>query len=168
MGEIFHVCRSAGREFTQEEWFEYCNQRRNNPEKAIRTTIGKYTFNDNDVCLNPEVITLKVDDKRTYGYEVSLKWCYCGNGLWQYGIDYNTGDGGGGFSPSFASPDEKREWLRGYPSERECKLAACEAAKNRLYNSYHKGDPKVKRLWEMVDEYQKTISRPKIVQLELF
>ena len=167
MGEIFHVCRSAGREFTQEQWGEYCTQTRYNPEKRIYTTIGKYTFNEHDICMNPEVMTFQVDNKY-YGYYVSLKWCDCGNGLWNYGVDYGTGDGGGGFSPSYAAKDEEREWMKGYPSERECLRAACDCAKSRLEHAYHQGDPKVNRLWRMVDEYQKSISRPKVVQLELF
>ena len=167
MGEFFHVIDSARKTFTREEWSEYCNATRHDDSVRIRTQIGKYLFNDHDICINPEVMSLVVKGGGN-PYSVMLKWCDCGNGLWVYGLDYNTGDGGGGFGARFVNPDEKRDWLRGYPSERECKIAACDSAIKRLSHSFHKDEPNVKRLIAMVEDYRKSLARPKVVQLSLF
>ena len=165
---VWHEIRSARMLFTQEEWGDYCERCRQDPSERIVTSFGKYDFNDHDVCLNPDTTTIKVDDKGGYGYYVVFKLANCGNGLWTFGLDYSTGTGGGGYSPSYATPNETREWLKGYPSEKECKLAACDAAIKRLDHAYHPDDPKVLRLKEMVREYKKSLSRPQVVQLSLF
>ena len=169
MDEIVHVINSANKTFTRKEWGEYCTKTRYDDQIRIRTQIGKYIFNDHDICLNPDVMSLVVKGGcKGYGYSVMLEWCDCGNGVWAYGVNYNTGDGVGGFSPRFTAPDEQRDWLRGYPSEQKCKIAACECALNRLGNSYRKDDKNVKRLMALVENYMKSIRRPKVVQLSLF
>lgn len=167
MAEIFHRVRSAGKEFTSEQWDDYCRASRDDPEKRIRTQIGKYLFNDCDVCLNPETMSLVVDGK-SFGYYVTLKWCDCGNGVWSYAMDFGYGNGGGGGGCSFATPDDKNLNLRGCPSEREAKIAACDYALSSLESNARENDAKVERLKRMVEDYKKTISRPQIVQLSLF
>lgn len=167
MAEIFHRVRSAGKEFTSEQWGDYCRASRDDPEKRIRTQIGKYLFNDCDVCLNPETMSLVVDGK-SFGYYVTLKWCDCGNGVWSYGMDFGYGNGGGGGGCSFATPEDKNLNLRGFPSEREAKIAACDSALSSLERNARKNDAKAERLKRMVEDYKKTISRPQIVQLSLF
>ena len=163
--DIFHSIRSCGREFTSEEWGEYCRQSRDDDALRIRTQIGKYLFNDCDVCLNPEVMSLVVD-KKSYGYYVMLKWCDCGNGVWTYGMDYAYGNGGGGGGCSYATPEDGRRWSR--PSEREAKIAACDDAINTLERNGRKDDKKLTRLIALVTDYKKSIGRPQPIQLELF
>lgn len=164
--EIFHECRSAGRTFTSEEWGEYCRESHNNDAKRLRTQIGKYLFNDCDICLNPEVMSLVVDGK-SYGVYVVIKWADCGNGFWASAIDYSYGNGGGGSGVCYADRpvSEKYSCFAGYRSEKDAKVAACDRALRQLKDK--KGD-EVVRLIRMVEDYRKSLSRPQIVQLELF
>lgn len=165
---VWHEIRSARMLFTQEEWGEYLRRCYADPAERIVTRIGKYDFNDNDICLNPEVYTLKVGTKDSYGYYVTFKWVDCGNGVWQYGLDYNIGTGGGGFGVRYTEPNEDRDWLKGYPSEKECLMAACDHALEYISHSQHEKEAKTQRLKEMVREYKKSLSRPQVVQLSLF
>ena len=125
MTEIFHECRSAGRTFTDEQLAEYCRQSRLDDSKLIRTQIGKYTFNDCDICMNPEVMSLVVEGK-SYSYYVIIKWCDCGNGFWSSAIDYAYGNGGGGSGVSYADrlKGDKYDSRTGYRSEVDAKMAA--------------------------------------------
>lgn len=165
---VWHEIRSARMLFTQEEWGEYLRRCYSDPAERIVTRIGKYDFNDNDICLNPEVYTLKVGTKDSYGYYVTLKWVDCGNGVWQYGLDYSIGTGGGGFGVRYTEPNEDRDWLKGYPSEKECLMAACDHALEYINHSLQEKEAKTQRLKEMVREYKKSLSRPQVVQLSLF
>ena len=55
--KIFHRIKSAGIEFTEKEWHDYLSK-----QQRIETTIGDYTFNDCDVCINAKTETsLKID-----------------------------------------------------------------------------------------------------------
>ena len=78
--EVFHTIRHLKRTFTQDQWAEYCNECRHDEKKQIRTTIGKYVWNDFDICLNPEreEVTLKGG---AYGYSATIKYAHCGNGV---------------------------------------------------------------------------------------
>ena len=165
---VWHEIRSARMLFTQEEWSDYLRRCHADPAERIVTRIGKYDFNDNDICLNPEVYTLKVGTKDGYGYDVTFKWADCGNGVWQYGLDYSTGTGGGGFGVRYTEPNEDRDWLKGYPSEKECLMAACDHALEYINHSLHEKEAKTQRLKEMVREYKKSLLRPQVVQLSLF
>lgn len=172
MSEEFHRIRHLNKVFNDDEWADYCRECREDDSKRIRTTIGKYTFNDCDICLNPD--TERIESKGgVWGYYVVIKWAECGNGLWSYGLDYSTGTGGGGFGVSWADllyqDDVKWHWNCGYPSERECKAAASEKAIVYLQRAlrYHDGQ-QVRRLIAMVEDYHKSLTRPQVVQLELF
>lgn len=167
MTEIVHVCRSAGIEFTDEQWADYCTQSRHDDSKRIRTQIGKYTFNDFDICLNPDVMSLVVDGK-SYGYYITIKWCDCGNGFWNSAIDYGYGDGGGGSGVSYADRliGDKYDSRAGYRSEVDAKVAACDHALVALSKSHDNSD-KLRRLIKMVEEYKRNV-KPKYIQLELF
>lgn len=176
MSKIFHTIRCAGKSFTGDEWAEYCHRVREDESRRIRTTFGKYTFNDCDICLNPE--TERIEAKGgAWGYYVVIKWAECGNGLWSFGLAYSTGTGGGGFGVSWADQeyqdDGKWHWNCGYPSERECKAAASQRAIENLYGAlrYKDGDNRgvqIRKLIAMVEDYHKSLTRPKVVQLELF
>lgn len=163
--EIFHTIRACNRQFTGDEWSDYCQLTRNDDSKRIYNTFGKYRFNDFDICINPDIDTISVKEC-AYGYYVRIKYAECGNGLYAYGIDYGTGTGGGGFGVSWADSAEPDRYNRGYHSERECKIAAAEVAINILGNS--KGDKKLAQLIEKVTEYKRGLERPRVVQLELF
>lgn len=165
----FHVIRSAGVEFNDEEWADYCRECREDDSKRIRTSFGKYTFNDCDICLNPD--TERIESKGgAWGYYVVIKWAECGNGLWSYGLDYSTGTGGGGFGVSWADlQGNEKSWRNGYPSERECKAAASEKVIAYLRSALrYKDEQQVRRLLAMVEDYHKSLTRPQVVQLELF
>ena len=167
--EIFHECRSAGRTFTRDEWADYCRESRFDDGKRIRTQIGKYLFNDCDMCLNPETMTIAVNKKRENFNYVQLQWAYCGNGLWSYGMNYGVGYAGGGFGVAYADRQgDGNDWRNGYPTEQECKRKACECALHRLEHCGEKDKAEVKRLMQMVRDYMKSLGRPQPVQLELF
>ena len=165
---IFHTIRCIGKEFTNEEWSEYCSESHKDPSKRIITSIGKYDFNDFDICLNPSVLTIATKTG-AYGYYVTLEWCDCGNGLWSYGLSYNAGTGGGGFGCSWADlSGNTKSYRKGYPSEKEAIIAACDEAIRWLKSSGDKDGYNIKRLIEMIEDHKKSLSCPKPVQLELF
>ncbi len=143
-----HVIRCAGREFTFGEWCDYLKATNKDESERIVTTIGKYDFNDHDICLNPKVMSLVID--KVY-YYVTLKWCYCGNGLWAFGMDYSTGNGGGGFGCAFVNVTGNHDSCHnGYKTEEECIMAACDCAISRIENTGRTNDSKVQRLLAMV------------------
>ena len=168
VNEVFHECRSAGRSFTSEEWSEYCRASREDDSKRLRTTFGKYDFNDCDICLNPTILKLALAGK--WMYYVTLKWADCGNGFWSWACDYGTGDGGGGSGVAFAwkpyDENNGNHYGEGVSTELEAKILACDEALAHLRNAYKKNE-KVERLINMVEEYKKRL-KPKYVQLELF
>ena len=167
MKEIVHEIRSAGVTFTQEQWSDYCHRCRQDEANRIVTRIGKYDFNDCDVCLNPEVMSLVVEGRNNWGYRVTLKWCEGAGGLWSYGVDYNYGTGGGGFSPSYCTEDVKG-YHGGFPSEFDVKMAAVNHAINQLQWHGKVDDDRLKRLLAMCVEWKKELKHPKPVQLSLF
>lgn len=171
--EIFHTIRACGRTFDQEQWFKYCDETRKDEMKRIFNTFGKYTFNDNDICINPTVDELNLKGG-AFGYYVYIKIAECGNGIWVFGLSYSTGTGGGGFGASWSNKVKGKDddWHSGYPSERECKIAAAQYAIERLKNSYNLNEDNrgvlVNKLIEMCKEYKKNLERPQVVQLSLF
>lgn len=165
--KITHRILSAGREFTWDEWSDYLRSVREDSSNAITTTFGKYTFNDHDICLNPDHEDFIVK-KGSYGYSASIKYAECGNGLFAYGINYCTGTGGGGYGVHWADKDRgEDDWRVGYRTKEECMMAACDTLLVRLANTNGSG-----RLFNdligMIADYKKQLGRPKVVQLELF
>ena len=169
MGKEFHRIRHLNKVFNQDEWADYCHECREDDSKRIRTTFGKYTFNDCDICLNPD--TERIESKGgAYGYYVVLKWAECGNGLWSYGLDYSTGTGGGGYGVSWADlQGNEKSWRNGYPSEQECKVAGWRKALKYIDNHEHNARTSpAEKLLEMIQDEIKRLTRPQVVQLELF
>lgn len=166
---IKHTIRCCGKDFSPKEWSAYCTEVYKDPSKRIITTIGNYDFNEHDICLNPTVQHISVS-RGGYGYDVTLKWCDCGNGLWTYGLSCNVGSGGGGFGCSWADIKNEKDssCYKAYHSEKECIIACCEEALRWIDSSGHKDEPKAKRLRIMVEDYKKSIGRPEPVQLSLF
>lgn len=171
--EIFHTIRACNRQFTEDEWSDYCQLVRNDDSKRISNTFGKYRFNDCDICINPEIEVISIKEG-AWGYYVRIKYAECGNGLYAYGIVYSTGTGGGGFDVSWV--DNKGYPSRaekGYHSERECKIAAADCALRMLAV---RGEVKMngmenkllRQLVQKVMEYKRGLERPQVVQLELF
>ena len=145
---------------------------RHDETKQIFNQFGKYVFNDHDICINADKVRLDVKDG-SFGYYVHIKYAECGNGIWVFGLDYSTGTGGGGFGAAWSdNVGDPKTWHSGYPSERDCLLAACDKAMKYLNNAYDvKQDNRgilIGKLKDMVTEYKKSLTRPKIVQLELF
>ena len=167
MGKPFHEIRCCGRKFTSKEWGEYCDASRKDSTKLIHTTIGKYTFNDCDICLNPERIEFNIK-KGGYGYNAAIEYADCGNGLWAFGINYATGMGGGGYGVCWADRDTGDSWRRGYHTLEECLRAACDKILERLAHSSNNKGKQFNDLIGAVAEYRRSIGRPKVVQLELF
>lgn len=166
MGKPFHEIRCCGRRFTRKEWGEYCDATRRDSTKRIHTTFGRYTFNDNDICLNPDSVEFNIK-KGGYGCNAAIKYADCGNGLWSFGLNYSIGTAGGGYGVSWADRDTGDDWRRGYHTKEECLIAACDELLQRIAVRGEKGKP-FNDLVGAVAEYRRSIGRPKVVQLELF
>ena len=165
----FHVIRCAGIQFTQDEWSEYLGAVYKGQRERIVTTFGKYQFNDADICINPDKQSI-VAKNGGYGYNVTLSWAECGNGLWSFGIDYNLGTGGGGYGVAWADMQgDEKSWRNGYPSEQECKVAGWRKALTYIDNHQHndRTNP-AEKLKQLIEDEIKRLTRPQIVQLELF
>lgn len=166
--EIFHECRSAGIKFTQSEWWDYLNAVNKGERERIQSTFGRYTFNDHDICITPDKQEISAK-AGAYGYSIELSWAECGNGLWSFGITYELGTAGGGYGVSWADiTGNEKSWRNGYPSEKECKIAGwCKALE---YIGNEKGGNATQRakLRLMIQDELKSLTRPQIVQLELF
>lgn len=165
----WHVIRCAGIEFTQDEWEEYLTAVYKGERERIVITIGKYQFNDSDICINPDKQEI-VAKNGCPGYNVSLKWAECGNGLWSFGIDYNLGTAGGGFGVSWADlQGNEKSWRNGYPSELKCKIAGLSEALKYIGNHEHNARTSpAEKLRKMIENEIKRLTRPHVVQLELF
>lgn len=165
----FHVIRCAGIKFTQDEWGNYLDAVWHGKREPIYTTFGKYQFNDNDICINPDKQEI-VAKNGGYGYSMTLKWAECGNGLWSFGIDYNLGTAGGGFGVSWVDlQGNEKSWRNGYPSELECKIAGWRKALKYIGNHEHNARTSPpEKLREMIEDEIKRLTRPQVVQLELF
>ena len=164
----FHVIRSAGVEFTDEEWAAYCQAIRREEREPIITTFDKYQFNDCDICITPDRETIAATGG-AYGYNVELKLAYCGNGLWSFGLNFNFGTCGGGFGASWADRQgDEKDYRNGYPSEHECKVAGWK--KSLVYLDGYSGgnDTQKSKLRLMIQDEIKRLTRPQVVQLELF
>ena len=164
--KIWHRIASCNRSFTRDEWNKYLQESNQNPDKRIVTTIGKYKWNDCDICLNPEEWMISVKSG-SYGYYVIITWADCGNGVWAFGLKYNTGTGGGCFGVSYATGKEKQIWNRGFESELSCKKYALRYAMTRLH-PYNDNGVMINRLKDAIQAELNKLSRPQYVQLSLF
>ena len=163
----FHVIRSAGKEFTQDEWSEYLNSVYRGEREPITTQYGKYLFNDNDICINydKQEITAK---SGWFGYYVILKFAECGNGIWVYGINYSIGTGGGGYGAEWSDTTDENVPYHGYPSEHDCKVAGWHDALEIISSHYYQRTPTAIKLRTMIEDEIKKLTCPQVVQLELF
>lgn len=163
--EVVHTIRHLGRTFNQEQWSEYCAACRQSDENRIRTTIGKYIWNDCDICLNPETWTISVKDG-AYGYWVCIEWAECGNGVFAFGMRCNTGTSSSSFGVSWADKADTKLWNKGFESEKECKRYALRYALTRIIDT--EGGKMVMRLREKIQKELHKLERPQYVQLSLF
>lgn len=160
--KIFHTCYAANRAFTKEQWHNYLEN-----EERIKKQVGKYIVNECDIVLNPDVVHFEVHKVWCYA---DIKWADFENGWFAYGIDCNTSDGGWSFGVSYiddkcAHLERKRHCAA--RSKKECLIAACESIVNYLTERV-KTDKRTYRLIQMIKDYKKELSQPKVVQLELF
>ena len=166
--EIFHECRSAGIKFTQSEWHDYLNAVNKGERERIQSTFGRYTFNDHDICLTPDKQEIAVVTG-AYGYSIELSWAECGNGLWSFGLTYNLGTGGGGYGVAWADiTGNDKSWRNGYPSEKEFKVAGWNKALEYIGHEKSGNATQRAKLRLMIQDELKSLTRPKITQLELF
>lgn len=165
MNEVFHRIKHLGRNFTSEEWGKYCEASRLDESKLIRTKIGKYIWNDYDICLNPE--SWLIESKHgAYGYSVEIKWAECRNGIFAFGISYNCGTEGGSFGVSWADKADVKVWNKGFESEKECKRFALRYALTRIIPK--KDNKEIDKLRTKIQEELDKLQKPQWVQLELF
>lgn len=161
--KIFHTCYAIGRAFTKEQWHDYLND-----EERIKKQVGKYIVNDCDIVLNPEVVHFEIHKVWCYA---NITWADFGNGWFSFGIDATAYNGGSCcFGVSYIDDEcAHLEWKRrsAARSKKECLMAACDLLVSQLI-SHDTTHPNTKRLIQMIKDYKKELSRPKVVQLELF
>ena len=167
MSEIFHKCRHLGIEMTREEYWAYLRECEKDSTKRIRTQIGRYIFNEHDICLNPERERISVSDG-TWGWYVDIMTAECGNGVWVYGLQYNLGDGGGCFGASWADRRTDRTRYDWHESERECKASAGRCMLRYIDNHTEDKKGMLSKLRRKVEEYVRSMERPQVVELSLF
>lgn len=166
MKKKFHICRSAGIEFTQDEWNQYLNAVYVGQRERITTQYGQYIYNEHDICLNPSTQEI-VSKAGPYGYYVTIKWAMGGNCIWAYGLEYNHGTGGGGFSVSWTNTTDECLWHHGYVSEKDCKVAGMQEA-IKILSHCTENRTQVSKLRLMIEDEIKKLTHPQVVQLELF
>lgn len=167
MEKKFHICRSADIEFTQDEWSQYLNAVYAGERERITTQYGQYIYNEHDICLNPSKQEI-ASKGGAYGYSVTIKWAMGGNGIWAYGLDYECGTAGGGFGVSWTDTTDESLWHHGYASEKDCKVAGMQKAIKVLNHCADPNRTQVSRLRLMIEDEIKKLTRPQVVQLELF
>ena len=150
---------------TQEEWWHFLRECEQDETRRTRTQYGRYIFNENDICLNPDKETVSVQDG-PFGYSLTIKMAECGNGIWVYGLSYCCGGGGGSFGASWACRDSDRKLYDWAESEKECRLSALRKAVS--YIGYRGDEPKRIKLLNKIAEYIKQLERPQVVELSLF
>jgi hypothetical protein len=165
MNEVFHRIKHLNRNFTQQEWADYCEASRKDDDNRIQTKIGKYIWNDCDICLNPESWLIETKHG-AYGYSVEIKWAECRNGIFAFGISYNCGTEGGSFGVSWADKADVKVWNKGFESEKECKRFALRYALTRLIPK--KDNKEIDKLRAKIQEELDKLQKPQWVQLELF
>lgn len=160
--KIFHTCYAAHRAFTKEQWHNYLEN-----EVRIRQQVGKYIVNENDIVLNPDEVHFEVHKVWCYA---NISWADFGNGWFAYGISTCHNHGGRSFGVSYIDDEcAHLEWKRrnAARSKKECLMAACDFLVSIL-TSYNRMPPNTQRLIQMIKDYKKELSTPKVVQLELF
>lgn len=162
---MFHKIRHLNKSFTYEEWSQYQEECRTGKREPIQTTIGKYVWNENDICLNPNEWEL-VTKAGGYGYFVIIKWAECGNGVFAFGYRYNAGTEGGSCGVSWADKADIKVWNKGFESEKECKRYALRYVLTRILPK--KDNHEVMKLRAKVQEELDKLQKPQWVQLELF
>ena len=167
MEKKFHICRSAGIEFTQDEWSQYWNAVHTGQREPITTQYGQYIYNEHDICLNPSTLEI-VSKGGAFCYHVKIKWAMGGNGIWACAVDYNCGTGGGGSGVAWTDTTDESLWHHGYASEKDCKVAGMQEAIEILNNCNDKNHTQLSQLRLMIEDEIKKLTRPQVVQLELF
>ena len=165
MHGIFHHIKHLNKSFTAEAWQEYCSETLKDESKRIQTKIGKYIWNDCDICLNPESWLIETKHGAN-GYSLEISWAECGNGIFAFGISYNCGTEGGSFGVSWADKADTKVWNKGFESEKECKRFALRYALTRLIPKKDKKE--IEKLRAKVQEELDKLQKPQWVQLELF
>lgn len=166
MAEVFHIIKSARRTLTRDEWHNYLQECYKNDKNRIQTKIGKYVFNDCDICLNPDKESVTIKDG-AYGYSATIEIANSGNGVWSFGYDYSYGVGGGCAGASFVDKKDTQLWNRGFESERECRKFAWRYLLT-IIEPRKSENKEAEKLYKAVEQKFKEYSRPKVVQLELF
>lgn len=101
--DCFHICFGTGQCFSNKQWSDYLKRQRasvgtwlsevRNGKYGCQTAynVGKFDYNINDVCQNPNTIIFEDDDDFVKIF--TSEWC---DSSWCSGYMYNIGTSGGG------------------------------------------------------------------------
>lgn len=161
---IHHRCHCLGRDFTFQEWIEYCKDKAHDSAEIV-FRFGDFGFNVHDVCMTPHVPVKLTVDSRFY---LQVRTAQSPNGRWTVGNNYGLGTGGGSCPVAFTDRDDA-----GFPTEREAVADMLqrfmEACKRELARTGLEEDElrraNIKRLMKLVDD---AIERWDPRQLTLF
>lgn len=105
---IHHRCRCLGKDFTFQEWVDYCKDPAHDSAQIVMT-YEEFGFNVNDVCMTPRVPVKLIVAPHYY---LAVKTAQSPCGKWDAGFDYGLGTGGG------SSPCAFTDGKTGYDNER--------------------------------------------------
>lgn len=113
--KIFHVCRCAGLQHTDEEYVEWV---RTHDTDELMAEYNGYQFNYRDICINPRTAVEWSDGL----YDFAVIVAQSANGMWSYGLSGNSLGVFSTFRPGWVS-----EPTEGYENINKCVFAALQA-----------------------------------------
>lgn len=165
--KIWHRCQCSGQEFTQDEWFAYCQEHALGNEVACE--YEGFIWNIHDVCLNPQT-PVKVVFDGYFRFEVRIAKSKNG---WAYGLDISCGTSGYGSGCHWAldnKPTEKEAIHQSLLQAKEFAQRSFEAYKKRKIRA---GDDEAikglsPRYEKLLGEVERYLDYYDVRQLELF
>lgn len=113
--KIFHVCRCAGLQHTDEEYVAWV---RTHDTCEVMAEHNGYQFSYRDVCLNPKIVAEWSDSLYSFGVRLAQS----ANGRWSYGLSGNNLGVFATWLPKWVS-----EPTEGYENINKCVFAALQA-----------------------------------------
>lgn len=124
--------------------------------------MKEFVFNDDDICLNPNVIERYVDEKKLFCEPHFSIETACYNNKWTWGYDVMIHNQGGGCGAGRADFEKK------YDTEKEAIKAACKHIRSYLLRNEYDSNG-VTRLWDKkLMTLLNEIEHPQPVELDLF
>lgn len=120
MGQVFYHSPSMDKDFTAQEWSDYCKT--HSPNESVRM-LDTFAYNINGVCLNPDITNQFKVGKCEFIVKVSQVF-----GGWVYGYEVTHGTGGASSPCSFT----RQTYATRTEAARACLMAMQEYIKGQI------------------------------------